>query len=85
MNKKEKKQFEKKLKADVLSYLVSSDIKNLDDYKEVRKYLKKFANKYYKTIDYELDITKDGIITISYKEEKCQLHNRCNGTVFGKK
>ena len=70
MNKKEKKQFEKKLKADVLSYLVSSDIKNLDDYKEVRKYLKKFANKYYKTIDYELDITKDGIITINYKEEK---------------
>ena len=69
MNKKEKKQFEKKLKSDVLSYLVSSDIKNLDDYKEVRKYLKKFANKYYKTIDYELDITDDGIITINYKED----------------
>ena len=32
MNKKEKKQFEKKLKAGVLSYLVSSDIKNLDDH-----------------------------------------------------
>ena len=70
MNKKEKKQFEKQLKTDVLSYLVSSDIKNLDDYKEVRKYLKKFANKYYKTIDYELDITKDGMITINYKEEE---------------
>ena len=69
MNKKVKKQFEKQLKNDVLSYLVSSDIKNLDDYKEVRKYLKKFANKYYKTIDYELDITKDGMITINYKEE----------------
>lgn len=69
MNKKVKKQFEKQLKNDVLSYLVSSDIKNLDDYKEVRKYLKKFANKYYKTIDYELDITKDGIITINYKED----------------
>ena len=69
MNKKEKKQFEKQLKTDVLSYLVSSDIKNLDDYKEVRKYLKKFANKYYKTIDYELDITKDGMITINYKED----------------
>ena len=69
MNKKEKKQFEKQLKADVLSYLVSSDIKNLDDYKEVRKYLKKFANKYYKTIDYELDITDDGMITINYKED----------------
>ena len=69
MNKKVKKQFEKQLKNDVLSYLVSSDIKNLDDYKEVRKYLKKFENKYYKTIDYELDITKDGIITINYKEE----------------
>ena len=70
MNKKVKKQFEKQLKNDVLSYLVSSDIKNLDDYKEVRKYLKKFANKYYKTIDYELDITKDGMITINYKEEE---------------
>ena len=69
MNKKEKKQFEKQLKSDVLSYLVSSDIKNLDDYKEVRKYLKKFANKYYKTIDYELDITDDGMITINYKED----------------
>lgn len=69
MNKKVKKQFEKQLKTDVLSYLVSSDIKNLDDYKEVRKYLKKFKNEYYKTIDYELDITDDGIITINYKED----------------
>ena len=69
MNKKEKKQFEKQLKTDVLSYLVSSDIKNIDDYKEVRKYLKKFKNEYYKTIDYELDITDDGIITINYKED----------------
>lgn len=69
MNKKVKKQFEKQLKNDVLSYLISSDIKNLDDYKEVRKYLKKFANKYYKTIDYELDITEDGMITVNYKED----------------
>ena len=69
MNKKVKKQFEKQLKTDVLSYLVSSDIKNLDDYKEVRKYLKKFKNEYYKTIDYELDITDDGMITINYKED----------------
>ena len=69
MNKKEKRMFEKQLKNDVLSYLVNSDIKNLDDYKEVRKYLKKFANEYYKTIDYELDITKDGMITINYKED----------------
>ena len=69
MNKKEKKQFEKKLKSDVLSYLVSSDIKNLDDYKEVHKYLKQFANEYYKTINYELDITKDGMITVNYKED----------------
>ena len=69
MNKKVKKQFEKQLKTDVLSYLVSSDIKNLDDYKEVRKYLKKFKNEYYKTIDYDLDITDDGIITINYKED----------------
>ena len=70
MNKKEKKQFEKKLKADVLSYLVNSDIKNLDDHKEVRKYLKHFNNKYYQEIKYKLNITDDGIITISYKEEK---------------
>lgn len=69
MNKKVKKQFEKQLKTDVLSYLVSSDIKNLDDYKEVRKYLKQFKNEYYKTIDYELDITDEGIITINYKED----------------
>lgn len=69
MNKKVKKQFEKQLKTDVLSYLVSSDIKNLDDYKEVRKYLKQFKNEYYKTINYELDITDDGIITINYKED----------------
>lgn len=69
MNKKVKKQFEKQLKNDVLSYLVSSDIKNLDDYKEVRKYLKQFKNEYYKTINYELDITDDGIITINYKED----------------
>lgn len=69
MNKKVKKQFEKQLRNDVLSYLVSSDIKNLDDYKEVRKYLKQFKNEYYKTINYELDITDDGIITINYKED----------------
>ena len=70
MNKKEKRQFEKQLKNDVIIYLINSDIKNLDDYKEVRKYLKKFANAYYKTIDYELDITDDGMITVNYKEEK---------------
>ena len=70
MNKKEKKQFEKQLKNDVLSYLVSSDIKNLDDYKEVRKYLKQFANKYYQEIKYDLNITKDGTITVYYKEDK---------------
>ena len=70
MNKKEKRQFEKQLKSDVLSYLVSSDIKNLDDYKEVRKYLKQFANKYYQEIKYDLNITKDGTITVYYKEDK---------------
>ena len=69
MNKKEKKQFEKQLRSDVLSYLVSSDIKNLDNYKEVRKYLKQFANKYYQEVKYELDITGDGMITINYKED----------------
>ena len=70
MNKKEKRQFEKQLKSDVLSYLVSSDIKDLNDYKEVRKYLKQFANKYYQEIKYDLNITKDGTITIYYKEDK---------------
>ena len=69
MNKKMKKQFEKQLKTDVLSYLVSSDIKNLDDYKEVRKYLKQFKNEYYQEVKYELDITDDGMITINYKED----------------
>lgn len=70
MNKKEKRQFEKQLKSDVLSYLVSSDIKDLNDYKEVRKYLKQFANKYYQEIKYDLNITKDGTITVYYKEDK---------------
>lgn len=70
MNKKEKKQFEKQLRNDVLSYLVSSDIKDLNDYKEVRKYLKQFANKYYQEIKYDLNITKDGTITVYYKEDK---------------
>ena len=70
MNKKKKKQFEKKLKNDILIYLVNSDIKDLDNYKEVNKYLKKFANKYYQEIKYELNITKDGVINIHYKEEK---------------
>lgn len=70
MNKKEKRQFEKQLKSDVLSYLVSSDIKDLNDYKEVRKYLKQFANKYYQEIKYNLNITKDGTITVYYKEDK---------------
>lgn len=69
MNKKEQKQFEKQLKNDVVSYLVSSDIKNLDDYKKVRKYLKQFTNKYYQEVKYELDITDDGMITINYKED----------------
>ena len=70
MNKKEKRQFEKQLKSDVLSYLISSDIKDLNDYKEVRKYLKQFANKYYQEIKYDLNITKDGTITVYYKEDK---------------
>lgn len=70
MNKKEKRMFEKQLKNDILKYLVNSDIKDLDNYKEVNKYLKKFANKYYQEIKYELNITKDGVINIHYKEEK---------------
>ena len=61
MNKKEKKQFEKKLKNDILIYLVNSDIKDLDNYKEVNKYLKKFANKYYQEIEKNQSVEEPGL------------------------
>ena len=39
MNKKERKQFEKQLRNDVIKYLCNNHV-NLDDYKEVNKALK---------------------------------------------
>ena len=69
MNKKEKKQFEKQLKNDVVRYLVSSDI-DLNNKKEINKKLKDFTNKYYTEVKYELFIDDDDTINIKYKEEK---------------
>ena len=68
MNKKERKQFEKQLKTDVIKYLCNNHI-NLDDYKEVNKALKDFDNKYYTEIKYKLSCTKDMIINIEYDKE----------------
>lgn len=68
MNKKEKKQFEKQLKDDIIKYLVSSDI-NLDNKKEINKKLKDFPNKYYTEIKYELFIDDNDTININYKED----------------
>lgn len=68
MNKKEKKQFEKQLKNDVVKYLVSSDI-NLDNKKEINKKLKEFPNKYYTEVKYELFIDDNDVININYKED----------------
>ncbi len=69
MNKKEKKQFEKQLKTDVVKYLCNNQV-NLDDYKEINKALKEFDHEYYTEIKYKLTCNKDGVITINYKEEK---------------
>ena len=52
MNKKEKRQFEKQLRNDVIRYLVSSDI-DLNNKKEINKKLKDFPNKYYTEVKYE--------------------------------
>ena len=69
MNKKEKRQFEKQLRNDVISYLVSSDI-DLNNKKEINKKLKDFPNKYYTEVKYELFIDDDDIINIKYKEDE---------------
>ena len=69
MNKKEKRQFEKQLRTDVVRYLVSSDI-DLNNKKEINKKLKDFQNKYYTEVKYELFIDDTDIINIKYKEEK---------------
>ena len=69
MNKKEKKQFEKQLRYDVVRYLVRSDI-DLNNKKEINKKLKDFPNKYYTEVKYELFIDDNNTINIKYKEEK---------------
>lgn len=70
MNKKEKKQFEKQLKNDVVKYLISSDINiNLNNKKEINKTLKDFPNKYYTEVKYELFIDDNDTINIKYKED----------------
>ena len=69
MNKKEKRQFEKQLKNDVVRYLVSSNI-DLNNKKEINKKLKDFPNKYYTEVKYELFIDDDDIINIKYKEDE---------------
>ena len=74
MNKKEKKQFEKQLKTDVIKYLCNNQV-NLDDYKEINKALKNFNNKYYTEIKYKLKCNKDMAIEIEYDKEmsKCEI------------
>lgn len=69
MNKKEKKQFEKQLRNDVVKYLVNSDT-NLNDEEEINQALKDFPNKYYTEVKYELFIDDTDTINIKYKEEK---------------
>ena len=69
MNKKEKRQFEKQLKNDIIKYLVSSDI-DLNNKKEINKALNDFPNKYYTEIKYKLFIDENDTINIEYKEDK---------------
>ena len=68
MNKKEKRQFEKQLKEDILKYLVCLDI-DLNNHKEINKALKEFPNKYYTEIKYKLSINDDDMINIEYMED----------------
>jgi len=68
MNKKEKKQFEKQLRDDIIKYLISQDI-DLNNKKDINKALKDFPNKYYTEIKYELFIDDNETININYKED----------------
>ena len=68
MNKKEKRQFERKLREDILKYLVHSDI-DLNNHKEINKALKEFSNEYYTEIKYKLSINNDDMINIEYMED----------------
>lgn len=68
MNKKERKQFEKQLRDDIIKYLISQDI-DLNNKKDINKALKEFPNKYYTEIKYELFIDDNDSININYKED----------------
>ena len=68
MNKKERKQFEKQLRNDIIKYLISQDI-DLNNKKDINKALKDFPNKYYTEIKYELFIDDNDSININYKED----------------
>lgn len=68
MNKKERKQFEKQLRNDIIKYLISQDI-DLNNKKDINKALKEFPNKYYTEIKYELFIDDNDSININYKED----------------
>lgn len=68
MNKKEKKQFEKQLKNDVIKYLIAEDC-DLDNVKAINKCLKEFPNQYYTEIKYKLSIDNDNMISVEYLED----------------
>ena len=69
MNKKEKKQFEKQLRSDIIRYLILQGV-NLNNNKDINKALKKFPNKYYTEVKYKLSIDDNDNINIEYEEEK---------------
>lgn len=69
MNKKEKKQFEKQLRSDIIKYLILQGV-NLNNNRAINKALKEFPNKYYTEVKYKLFIDDNDIINIEYEEEK---------------
>ena len=69
MNKKEKKQFEKQLRSDIIRYLILQGV-NLNNNKDINKALKKFPNKYYTEVKYKLFIDDNDNINIEYEDEK---------------
>ena len=69
MNKKEKKQFEKQLRSDIIKYLILQGV-NLNNNKDINKALKEFPNKYYTEVKYKLFIDDNDTINIEYEEEK---------------
>ena len=69
MNKKEKKQFEKQLRSEIIKYLILQGV-NLNNNKDINKALKEFPNKYYTEVKYKLFIDDNDTINIEYEEEK---------------